>query len=75
MCVVCVCVLAVTNSFLLLATEQYIHYLPVPDGNVTNRGAVRPLPFVPMGKVADMVFDPVNHSVMWVESPSNILHR
>ena len=65
---------AVINSFLLLATENFIHYLPVPD-NDGARGDIRTLPVVPDGQLADMAYDPINYNVVWVENNSSILHR
>ncbi len=64
-----------TESFLLLATEQYIHYLPVPRASTQTKGSVRPLPLTPRGRVMDLAFDPMNHSVLWVESGNNTLFR
>lgn len=67
--------LAVSPSFLVLATENYLHYLPVGSKSLNILGSVRLLPVQPLGRIVDLAFDPVNDSVLWVEAGSNMLHR
>ena len=59
----------------MLATEDNIHYLPVPRVALLSKGTVRPLPIVPEGRVVDLAFDPKNNSVIWIEEGSRSLHR
>ena len=58
----------------MLATEGGFYSLPVPPV-AHSRGNVQRLPIVPQGRVLQLDFDPLNNSVLWVESGSNMLHR
>ena len=61
--------LAAVDTFLLIATNKSVSYAPVPvDGSITTS---RRLSIGPVGSIQAIAYDPVNRSVLWIDSETN----
>ena len=64
-----------TSSLLLIATQEAIHYLPVPLGTHPKISRPQPLPVGPLYDVSAVAYDPVNNTVLWFDRETQFLHR
>ena len=68
---VCPLISTAVNTFLLIATNKSINYVPVPvDGSSTTS---RRLSIGPVGNIQAMAYDPANKSVLWIDNITNTI--
>lgn len=59
------------NTFLLLATNDTISYLPVPVDHSSTSAHPRRLSIGSVGQIKTLAYDPANKSVVWIDSMTN----
>ena len=64
-----------TDSLLLIATQEAIHYLPVPLDAHPKMSRPQPLPVGPLYDVSAVAYDPVNKTVLWFDRETQFLRR
>ena len=70
--VVLSCLIAV-NTFLLLATNESINYLPIPVDGSNATAKPRQLSIGLVNNIRAIAYDPANKSVLWVDNTTSTL--
>ena len=63
-----------TDTFLLIATEDSIYHLPVPDVS-SSTSQVQAIPIGVVGQIETLAYDPNKRNVLYTDSTTRSLHR